>query len=78
MLDPQVQIRIIDLAWEWAKVTLERRPGTRTQQSRIQVRADGFDQAYKSIIKTVQGTELGKSEPTSIEQRLSLHDKGTL
>jgi hypothetical protein len=67
MLDPQVQIRIIDLAWEWAKVTLERGSGPRTQFTRIEARAKGFDQAYKSIIKTVQATELGTAEPTKYD-----------
>ena len=53
MLDPQVQIRIIDLAWQWARETLERRPGPRTQQARIEARAAGFDLAYKAILETI-------------------------
>jgi len=57
MLDPQVQIRIIDLAWEWAKVTLVPRRGPRTWKSRIQARAEGFEEAYKAIVKIVQSTE---------------------
>ena len=53
MLDPQVQIRIIDLAWQWAKETLQRLPGPKAQQTRIEARAVGFDQAYKAILKTI-------------------------
>jgi len=47
MLDPQVQIRIIDLAWLWAKETM------------ILVRAEAFDLAYKYILNTIQGGEFG-------------------
>jgi len=53
MLDPQVQIHIVDLAWKWAKDTLQPRPGPKTQQTRIEARAVGFDQAYKAILKTI-------------------------
>ena len=53
MLDPQVQICIIDLAWQWAKETLQRLPGPRTQQTRIEARAAGFDLAYKAILETI-------------------------
>jgi len=60
MLDPQVQIRIIDLAWEWAKVTLAPRQGPKSWKTRIQARAEGFDEAYKAIVKTVQGGELAQ------------------
>jgi hypothetical protein len=53
MLDPQVQIRIIDLAWQWAKDTMEPRPEGRAQVKLIEDRAKNFDQAYKAIVKTV-------------------------
>jgi len=62
MLDPQVQIRMIDLAWQWAKETLKLPPGPRTRERRIQARAEGFDQAYKAILKTVQAGELGTAQ----------------
>ena len=57
MLDPQVQIHIIDLAWRWAQDTLQPLPGPKTQQTRIQARAEGFDLAYKFILETVQAEE---------------------
>jgi len=53
MLDPQVQIRIIDLAREWAKETLQPLRGPRTQETRIGARAIGFEMAYKAILETV-------------------------
>ena len=59
MLDPQVQIRIIDLAWLWAKETLQPRRGPRTTETRIFTRAEAFDLAYKYILKTIQGGEFG-------------------
>ena len=57
MLDPQVQIRIIDLAWQWAKDTLQPLPGPKTQENRIQARVVGFHNAYRAIVKTVQADE---------------------
>jgi len=59
MLDPQVQIRIIDLAWLWAKETMQPRRGPRTTESRILARAEAFDLAYKYIFNTIQGSEVG-------------------
>jgi len=53
MLDPQVQLRIIDLAWQWAEKTLQPLPGPKTQQTRIAARAAGFDLAYKAILETI-------------------------
>ena len=53
MLDPQVQIRIIDLAWEWVKDTMEPAPSGRAQVKLIEDRAKSFDQAYKAILKTI-------------------------
>ncbi len=53
MLDPQVQIRIIDLAWQWAEKTLQPVPGLKTPQTRIAARAAGFDLAYKAILETI-------------------------
>lgn len=49
-LDPQVQIRIIDLAWEWAtKVKLDT---DTTAVESIKKSAERFDQAFKAILKT--------------------------
>ena len=59
MIDPQVQIHIIDLAWQWAKETLQPRPGPRTQETRIQARAEGFDIAYRAILRTILSEEPG-------------------
>lgn len=53
-LDPQVQIRIIELAWQWVKDTMTLAPSGRTQEQAIEARAKTFDQAYKAILKTVQ------------------------
>jgi len=51
-LDPQVQIRIIDLAVKWVEMQGRQRipPGPS-----IDILADYFDQAYKAIVKTVAG-----------------------
>lgn len=57
MIDPQVQMHIIDLAWQWAKETLQPRPGPKTQETRIQARAEGFDMAYRAILKTILSEE---------------------
>jgi len=50
MLDPQVQIRIIELAWELAKkpIVKARRP-----DDWIAEKAQLFDQAYKVILGTI-------------------------
>ncbi len=49
MLDPQVQIRIIELAWQWAdKLTAP--PGS----DYIEAKTKYFDRVYKAILKTVQ------------------------
>ena len=50
MLDPQVQISIIDLAAEWVD-SLElpsKSPG-----ELIKLKAERFDQAYQDLMKTV-------------------------
>ena len=69
MLDPQVQIHIINLAWQWAKETLQPRPGTKTQEARLQARADGFDMAYKAILGTILTEKPGVFEPEPPEER---------
>ena len=49
-LDPQVQIRIIDLAEKWAGGV---DVGTSGRENAINLTAKRFDQAYKAIIKTL-------------------------
>lgn len=50
MLDPQVQIRIIELAWELANkpIVKSRRP-----DDWIAEKAELFDQAYKAMLGTI-------------------------
>jgi len=57
MLDPQVQIKIIELATQWAKETLQPAPGPRNQQTRIQARITGFELAYTGIAKAILAAE---------------------
>ena len=47
-IDPQVQIRIIDLAAKWA----EHKPVPAAREE-ITTRAEYFDHAYKALLKTV-------------------------
>jgi hypothetical protein len=49
-LDPQVQIRIIDLAEKW---TGNVDVGTSGRENAINLTAKYFDQAHKAIIKTL-------------------------
>jgi len=50
-LDPQVQIRLIDLAWDIAKiVTPISKP---SRDDIVKEKAERFDQAYKAVIKTL-------------------------
>jgi len=50
MLDPQVQIRIIELAWELANKPIIK---TRRPDDWIAEKATLFDQAYKALLGTV-------------------------
>ena len=51
-LDPQVQIRAIDLAEKWSDTTRhEPRPSEDTINRQIKL----FDKAYEAIVKTVSG-----------------------
>ena len=50
MLDPQVQISIIDLAAEWVE-SLEL-PAKSPEQI-IKLKAERFDQAYQDLMKTI-------------------------
>ncbi len=52
-LDPQVQIRVIDLAAKWLEQTTPH-TGQAGQETLIQRRAERFDQAYKAIAKSVK------------------------
>lgn len=52
-LDPQVQIRIIELAEKWVELTRDTVPSQAGSETLITRRAERFDQAYKAIIKTV-------------------------
>lgn len=51
-MDPQVQIRTIDLASEWIK-TYAIRDLPEAPELRIKELAKRFDQAYKAIAKSV-------------------------
>jgi hypothetical protein len=50
-LDPQVQIRIIELAWKYAENT-NKQQGPYAGKTTIEI----FDEAYKAIVKTVAGS----------------------
>ena len=50
-LDPQVQIRAIDLAWRWVENLFQ---GDDTAENMIKEKAKRFDQAYKAIVKTIE------------------------
>lgn len=54
MLDPQVQIHIIDLARELVDATLIAEPPGQTQETLIKKRAKMFDVAYKALLKRVR------------------------
>lgn len=49
-LDPQVQIRIIDLAEKWADYAM---PRIESQETGLTLRTEKFDKAYKAIRETV-------------------------
>ncbi|MDD5311591.1 MAG: hypothetical protein PHO26_00960 [Dehalococcoidia bacterium] len=52
MLSPEVQLRIIDLAWEW--VLKSRAGGAIPLTESIKDMGRRFDEAYKSIYATVK------------------------
>ncbi len=58
MLDPQVQICIIDLAAEWVE-SLELT--TKSPEGLIKLKAERFDQAYQDILKTILSSGLDES-----------------
>ena len=58
MLDPQVQICIIDLAAEWVE-SLEL--NAKSPEELIKLKAERFDQGYQDILKTVLSS--GFEEP---------------
>jgi hypothetical protein len=51
-IDPQVQVRIIDLAAKWSDET---RDMGRPSEDTINRQDKLFDKAYKAIVKTVSG-----------------------
>ena len=55
MLDPQVQIRVIDLAWKWTEANVER--GIEDPEARLKQASELFDKAYKAILETVQAEQ---------------------
>lgn len=63
-LDPQVQVRIIDLAWEMVK---KEQIGD-TGKVGVRRRAELFDQAYKALVKTVAS----KPEPPKTRRGIAL------
>jgi len=50
MLDPQVQIKIIEIAWALANKPIVK---ARTPEDWIAEKAQLFDQAYKAILGTI-------------------------
>jgi hypothetical protein len=52
MLPPEVQLRIIDLAWDW--VLKSRAGGAIPPSESIKDMARRFDEAYKAIYVTVK------------------------
>lgn len=50
-LDPQVQIKVMEFAKEWATGFII--PSNQAPEAVIRIRAERFDQAYKAIIKTL-------------------------
>ena len=62
-MNPEIQIRIIDLAWEW--VTKTERPIISSAEVMIRRLSKDFDQAYKAILSTVcpePGEESGEEK----------------
>ena len=52
-LDPQVQLRIIDLAQEWMVQLRPVLPKSRVIDTAIEYRIEVFDKLYKGIVKAV-------------------------
>ena len=52
-LDPQVQIRIIELAWEWVEKG-SGGFGAASAKLMIEEKEKRFDRAYQAILNTVQ------------------------
>lgn len=55
MLDPQVQTRIIEIAWMLAQSTSKETTGPNAGKNTMEL----FDQAYKALLKTVKGDPAG-------------------
>ncbi len=50
-IDPQVQIRILDIAEKWADIFMQR--DVQSTEAAFNKRIENFDKAYKAITKTV-------------------------
>lgn len=60
MLDPQIQICIIDLAAEWVdSLELSDKP----PEQIIKLKSERFDQAYQDLMKTILSSGLAESSP---------------
>ena len=60
MLDPQIQISIIDLAAEWVD-SLE--IPAKTPEQIIKLKAERFDQAYQDLMKTISSSSVEEAVP---------------
>lgn len=61
-MDPEVEIKAIELAHEWAKLINQ---PIDSIEKMIDEKARRFDRAYKAIIKTLGYTEQATSPPTN-------------
>lgn len=52
-MEVEERVRVIDLAWEWAKTYGLLQLPPNDAEARIKAIAERFDQAYKAIVKTV-------------------------
>ncbi|MBI2288607.1 MAG: hypothetical protein HYU83_06515 [Chloroflexi bacterium] len=67
MLDPQVQISIIDLAADWVE-SLELT--AKTPEAVIKLKAERFDQAYQDLVKTVLSSVAEETSPAKGRVRI--------
>lgn len=59
-LDPQVQIRIINLAEEWSKATMPDQPIQ--PEAWFTKKTETFDKSFKAILKTFLPEETGTAK----------------
>ena len=68
MLDPQIQICIIDLAAEWvASLELP----AKSPEELVKLKAERFDQAYQDLVKTVLSSGFDESSSSKRKGRFS-------